>query len=737
MKYLDLTGWLNRKPAFRLLPVNHLESEGGDFEWRSIGNDPSFKLKSKRRFPVGWYMVTVKLRADCTRLEGKLYLDYGKGIDEAGAVRLPLTSGVTLKRVCYFPERPVSMRFDPAEGPCGFSVETFSMSKLTAGYARQLMLKKINAGRTTTLEPSLPLADILASYNPLFEPCRSTITYPQWQEQHESRHFSEENIARLRGLISSKPLISVVVATYNTSEPFLRACIESVIHQSYDHWELCIADDCSEDKQVQATIREYAGQDHRIKTVFRASNGHISTASNSALRLASGEYIALLDHDDRLAEHALLFMAADINRNPGAKLLYSDEDKIDEKGVRFEPHFKTDWNRDLFYSHNYITHLSVVNRELVMSVGGFRTGVEGSQDYDLLLRCIARAGNREIVHVPHILYHWRAIEGSTALSSNAKDYTTEAGLKALQDFFAVTSLDVKVTKGELSNCYRVIWPLPVPAPMVSLLIPTRNGYELLKQCIDSILAKTTYRHYEILVLNNQTTCKKTLSYFAELKGYGHIRVIDYDHPFNYSAINNFAATHAQGSILGLINNDIEVISPQWLEEMVRQVSRPDIGCVGAKLLYPDARIQHAGVVLGIAGVAGHSHKYFSNRNPGYFSRLRLTQNYSAVTAAALLVRKSVFNEVGGLDEQHLRVAFNDVDFCLKVREAGYRNLWTPYAELYHHESVSRGHEDTPEKQARFKREAEFMKEKWGALLQNDPFYSPNLTLEHENFTYKV
>ena len=738
MKFSRLRSWLDRKPTFRLLPVADLSvSENSDFQWQAEGIDPAFKLKKKGCYPQGWYMLSVQLKSDVTRLAAKLYVDYGDGISEEHAINLPLVSGRKLKRICYFHQQPVALRLDPAESKCFFSIDLFSMSKLTARYARRLIDKKLSARSTTALESLVSNIDALAAYNQLFEPCPVAITYPQWQKQCERSYFSQATVSRLRQQLETKPLISVVVATYNTHEPFLRACIESVIQQSYDFWELCIADDCSKDERVREIIREYAEQDDRIKTVYRKTNGHISLASNSALELAKGEYIALLDHDDTLSEHALLMVAAAINNHPGVQLIYSDEDKIDESGRRFEPHFKSEWNRDLFYSHNYITHLSVLNRALVQAVGGFRPSVEGSQDYDLLLRCIARAGNQEIKHIPHILYHWRAIEGSTALSSSAKSYTTESGLKALQDFFAATPLGVQVEKASLSNCYRTVWPLPEPAPLVSLLIPTRDGYELLKQSIDSILSKTTYPHYEIVVINNQSSCAESLRYFEQLQEHGQARVIDYDQPFNYSAINNIGVKEARGSIIGLINNDIEVIAPGWLDEMVRQVSRPDIGCVGAKLLYGDGRIQHGGVVLGIGGVAGHSHKYFSDKSPGYFSRLRLVQNYSAVTAAALVVRKSVYLEVGGLDEAHLKVAFNDVDFCLKVREAGYRNLWTPYAQLYHHESVSRGHEDTPEKKERFRKEVEFMKDKWGNLLHSDPYYSPNLTLEYENFAYRL
>ena len=734
---LKILHWLNPKLSFRMKPGSEVKKGEGRFQWQAVGNDPYFKLQSLSYNPIGWYMLSLSVSSSVTKLTGKLYVDYGKGFSEADAIILPMTSGKTFKRVCYFPTRPKSLRFDPVEQLCEFSIDRFEMSKLTSGYARKLMLKKLHARKTTDNCKELLPEGILQSYNDCFLPCKKTLTYPQWQEKHECIVFDPDRIEAIFATMSSRPLISLIMATYNTSPEFLKACLDSVLAQSYSNWELCIADDCSTDEEVKNVLSGYAEQDSRIKIVYRSENGHISRASNSALELTTGDYVGLLDHDDCLAEHALLFIAKAINENPDVKIIYTDEDKIDESGVRFEPHFKTDWNRDLLYSHNYITHFSVFDTGLIKSIGGFKTGVEGSQDYDLILRCVARVGNDQIVHIPHILYHWRAIQGSTALSSGEKYYTTEAGYKALKHFFAETHIPVTVKKGQLANTYRVIWPLPKPAPLVSLIIPTRDGYDILKQCIDGILDKTTYRHYEILVLNNQTTCPKTLDYFEQISGKSNVRVIDYDQTFNYSAINNFGVSQARGSIIGLINNDIEVISPDWLDEMVRQVSRPDIGCVGAKLYYPDDRIQHAGVILGIGGVAGHAHKYFSDQNPGYFSRLRLVQNFSAVTAAALLVRKSVFEEVNGLEEQHLKVAFNDVDFCLKVRESGYRNLWTPHAKLYHHESVSRGVEYSPEKKARFRREVEYMKGKWGNKLNTDPFYSPNLTLEHEDFSYNV
>jgi GT2 family glycosyltransferase len=479
----------------------------------------------------------------------------------------------------------------------------------------------------------------------------------------------------------------------------------------------------------------YAKHDQRIKVNFREVNGNISEASNSALELASGEFVLLLDHDDCLSKEALYFLIHHINEHPGADIFYSDEDKIDAFGNRFNPHFKCSVNLDLLYSQNYVSHLGVYRRELLNLVGGFRKGYEGAQDYDILLRCLLVSDPSKLIHIPRILYHWRASEGSTALNAGFKSYTHNAGLKAISDHLNEKYIGVEASGGELPNTFRITWPIPSPKPMVSLIIPTRDRLELLRNCIESIIEKTKYLNYEILIVDNDSIEPETLEYFYELESkFDQIRILNFKGEFNYSAINNWAVNQARGEIVGLVNNDIEVISPELLTEMVSHAIRPEIGVVGAKLLYPDYKIQHAGVVIGIGGVAGHSHKYFSDDSHGYFSRLRLVQNYSAVTAACFLVRKEIFTEVGGLDQLNLKIAFNDIDFCLRVSKAGYRNLWTPYAKLFHHESISRGAEDTPEKQARFNQEVEFMKTKWGNLLQCDPFYSPNLTLVHEDFS---
>jgi len=562
-----------------------------------------------------------------------------------------------------------------------------------------------------------------------------TLGYAEWIRRYDTLTDDvRQRMCTDMDCWEQKPLISVVMPVYNSNIDFLTAAIESVRSQIYSSWQLCIADDASTAPEVIRLLEHYEAVDHRINVVFRKHNGHISEASNSALALAEGAFVALLDHDDVLAEHALYIVARELNQYPGANIIYSDEDKIDVDGRRYDPHFKPDWNPDMFRSQNYISHLGIYRTTLMRDVDGFRKSYEGSQDYDLCLRCAARIEEGTIHHIPHILYHWRAVPGSTALSADEKSYAEQAAMRALEDMLTDEATAAVVEKASFPTTYRIQYALPGKPPMVSIIIPTRNGYDILHQCIESIRTKTDYPNYEILVVDNQSDDEETLDYLAHLAKAGWARVLSYDEPFNFSAINNFAVTQAEGSVIALVNNDIEVVTPEWLSEMVAHAMRPGVGAVGAKLFYGDGRIQHAGVIVGLGGVAGHSHKYYPHDASGYFFRLHLVQNVSAVTAACLVIRRLIYEEVGGLDEEHLRVAFNDVDFCLRVRELGYRNLWTPYAELYHHESVSRGAEDTPEKQMRFTAEIEYMKSRWGDKLRNDPVYNSNLTLDHEDFS---
>lgn len=573
-------------------------------------------------------------------------------------------------------------------------------------------------------------------------------TYSAWVAAYDT--LTPDDADRIRAKLAtlkSRPKISVLMPTYNTPEKLLVAAIESVRRQLYENWELCIADDASKQPHVRKILERYQHKDpDRIKVVIRETNGHISAASNSALALAHGDFIALLDHDDVIRPHALACIALELDEHPNADLIYSDEDKIDENGHRYDHYFKPDWNPDLFLVQNYISHLGVYRTLLVRDVGGFRIGYEGSQDWDLAMRVIERTAPDRIRHIPKILYHWRSVPGSTAMLIGAKTYATSAAEKVISEHLARTGVNATIspTKG---SYWRIHYPIPDPAPLVTLIIPTRNRLNVLKPCIESLLAKTTYPNFEILIVDNDSDDPETLAYLEDIArasrpGSGPsstglppvVRVIHFPGEFNFSAINNFGAEHTDAPLLGLLNNDLEVIHGDWLDEMVSHALRPEIGCVGAKLYYPDDKIQHAGVILGIGGVAAHAWQTHPRGAAGQAHRNLLQQNLSAVTAACLVIRREVFLQVGGLNADQLKIAFNDVDFCLKVRAAGYRNLWTPYAELYHHESASRGKEDTLEKRDRFRTEVEYMRETWDGLLDNDPAYNPNLTLTINDFT---
>ncbi|WKD48792.1 glycosyltransferase family 2 protein [Microbulbifer spongiae] len=731
------------EPFAEIELVNGWES---GLQWRSLGADPQFSLPGRRLLP-GWYMLELRLVHNQVSANASLYVDSGLGFSEEERYSLNCSSDRIVKRLLYFPKGVRTLRFDPMEDTGLFSIGHLQLIFLLPRFAHGLMAKRLiarhhsfrsfNRGEVLVRLKAdasalrcnwinLGLARYAETFN---RKCRGR-AYREWIDQVEALQLPSAQFAtQIDG-----PLISIVLPTYNTRIEFLRACIDSVLAQSYTKWQLCIADDASTDLKVRECLSVYQDKDSRIQVVFRTKNGHISVASSSALELTTGDYIAFLDHDDTLPPHALQRVCEEIGKSPQAQLIYSDEDKINRAGYRFDPHFKPDWNPDLLLSNNYICHFTVLRADLVRKVGGLRSGVEGAQDHDLLLRCLPYLNAGNVVHIPEILYHWRAIEGSTALDCSEKSYTSEAGMKVLSNYLESEKLDAQVEQGFVPNTYRICWNLPKKRPLVSLLIPTRDHYDILQPCVDKILSLTDYPNFELLILDNQSSCQKTLNYLEKVRTDPRVRVCCWDYSFNYSAINNFGVSQARGEIIGLINNDIEPINGSWLTEMVSQVCRPEIGCVGAKLYYPNDTIQHGGVILGIGGVANHAHKHFGRGEHGYFARLSLVQNFSAVTGACLLLRKSVFEEAGGLEEVKLPVAFNDVDLCLKVRELGYRNLWTPYAELYHHESISRGADDTLIKRRRMAAETAYMRKRWGGLLDRDPAYNPNLTLALEDFS---
>ena len=566
-------------------------------------------------------------------------------------------------------------------------------------------------------------------------------SYSAWLKEFEPWDAKQrQHLQNIHAGLKIKPLISIVMPTYNTVAEHLEQAIQSVQAQIYPHWQLCIADDASPKPHVRAVLERMAAQDKRITLLFLEQNGHISKASNAAIGLAKGDYIAFLDHDDELSPHALLRVVQALEQQPHAKVMYSDEDKIDGEFAtnkrRFDPYFKPDFNLGLLRSHNFMCHFAVYEAAFLRELGGLRTGFEGGQDYDLALRAVDATDAKNIVHLPFMLYHWRAAAGSTAAGHTEKSYAFTAGQRALTEHLARRGLAGTVEGApEAPGMYRIRWKTPEPdqQPLVSIVIPTRNGEKILRLCLDS-LKKTTYRAMEIIVVDNGSDEQATLDLLAERVAEKQIRVLRDDSPFNYSAINNRAVAQAKGEFVLLLNNDIEVVTPEWLDEMLGAALEDGVGCVGARLWYPNGMLQHGGVIL-VCGVAGHSHKYLPRGQHGYMGRAVLAQDLMGVTAACLLVRKSIYDEVGGLDEG-FAVAFNDVDFCLRVHKAGYRNHWTPYAELIHHESLTRGHEDTPEKQARFKKEIDKMQARWPILEKHDdPCYSPNLTAMSEDFSF--
>lgn len=737
-----------------LMPINQLEPGSAINHWISLGNDPFFELKAPTSSEPGaqWYKFRFVIQCSHPDNTAKIYWDLGQDFTEDESLCVSYTSGLAITRILRLPSPPQRLRFDPLERPATFRINALSFDAIGPEQAAEHILCKLLATQESRKLTPKALAQRLKYGASEFQQDWLEYAYRQYQASYlyspQSERYSrwidlvetpslpdDAEVYQNLQCMAHAPLISVVMPTYNTHSDHLKVCIESVLSQKYPNWELCIADDASTLPHVRNLLLHYANSDGRIKVVFRKQNGHISHASNSALELASGEFVALLDHDDTLPAHALYFVAQAIAARPEVQIIYSDEDKMDEGGQRHSPHFKSDWNPDLFYSQNYVCHLGVYRRDILKRIGGFRAGVEGSQDQDLLLRCLPHVQADNIVHIPRVLYHWRMSEGSTAQSASAKSYTTEAGIRALQDHLrAQGQHTVKVEAGLLPNTYRLRWPIPAPAPLVSLIIPTRDKKEVVELAVRSILDKTNYPTYEILIIDNGSQESVTLEWFDDIQKDPRVRVLRFDYPFNYSAINNFGAQFAKGEVLGLVNNDVEVISPDWMTELTSHALRPDIGCVGAKLYYSDDRIQHAGVVLGIGGVAGHSHKYFARTDAGYASRLCLTQNYPAVTGACLFVRKHLYKQLGGLNEMQLQIAFNDVDFCLRVQEEGLRNLWTPYAELYHHESISRGAEDTLEKQVRFQGEVDYMQSRWGHEITRSRYYSPHLTRQREDFS---
>ena len=530
------------------------------------------------------------------------------------------------------------------------------------------------------------------------------------------------------------PLISIAVPAYQTPVEFLKQMIESLISQTYTGWELCIANASPDNEEMQRVLADYSAKDVRVRFCSLKENLGIADNTNRAFAMAKGEFMGLLDHDDLLAPNALYEIVNTLQDHPQADALYTDEDKVTtDLDEHFQPHLKPDFNLDLLRSNNYICHFFVVRRSIVEKAGGFRKEFDGAQDYDFIFRCTENA--REVLHVPEILYHWRTHKASTADNPASKMYAFEAGKRAIEAHLERTGTKGTVSHTQDLGFYRVKYPVQ-GEPLVSVIIPNKDEKETLQTCLESLKKNTSYQNFEIIIIENNSTTGEIFKYYKELSRDQQIHLLRWGKEFNYSAINNFGVAHARGEYLLFLNNDVKSIEPDWMEEMLGVCQRPEVGGVGAKLIYPDNTIQHAGCVIGMGGIAGHMFVDMPADRTGYLHKASLLQDMSAVTAACLMMKKEVFEQAGGFTEE-LAVAFNDVDLCLKVRKNNHLIVYDPYAKLYHMESKTRGAEDSKEKVRRFQTEIEYMRCHWMDILKNgDPYYNKNLSLTKWNYSLK-
>ena len=722
--------------------------------WEMQSNDPWVLLEWRKgmRPVTPMALLTIEMAAIDREISpsGQIYADLGKGFTERYSASFSLEDG-KISILLVEPQKIQNLRFDPDMARNVLSKPKISVKPIAAfddvrelieAYAAEgkdcdkllEMLRLIYDGKN---ERPSPLSPVIALNSLLSRSMDFSHDYAYWLSLNASPSKEDyTEMARIEGAFAIRPTFSFVMPTYNTPPHLLAECLDSLLAQTYRDFEICIADDNSPNPEVLETIREYAQKDDRIKFVARKHNGHISASSNSALSLATGEFIVLVDHDDTIPDYALFVVAYYINKHPDAEILFSDEDKITIDNDRVQPYFKSDFNKFLMYGHNMVSHLGVYRRSIVQKVGGFRLGLEGSQDYDLLLRCLEQTNAQHVVHIPHVLYHWRIIPGSTAMSADQKSYAVMAAQNAINGHFERQNIPLRSINGFAPGC-TAVQPSRTFNTSVSIIIPTRNGLDILKPCIESIFA-CDHEKADIIIMDNGSDDPETLSYLEILNEHNAITVMRDGGNFNFSRINNSAAAAAKGEILCFLNNDTEVLSRDWLNRARTFLSIEEIGMVGARLLFPDGMLQHFGIALGMGehGIAGIPHFGMDASLPGYFGKARLLQEVSAVTAACMFVRKKDFDAVGGFEEA-LEVAYNDVDLCLKIRSLGLKILVDPDITLIHKESRSRGSDKHGTQALRLEEEAKWMRERWSRELESDPYYSPNIDLGRIDFAYAV
>lgn len=718
----------------RLVPGQDIETlDESKGEYRATGANPCFDLildPSARQ--GGWFYLEAALVRHNGNRKASLQVEVQGDPVQSFVWPVSTNRRGTVREVVQLPPNATRLCWQPTAAPGYFSQSPMLVHRIGSLESFGRRLHRVAHCSQSAMALLRALPDLHSAYRRVSDGgARAAFgnDYPAFLVRAEKRDRQDELDYKRRGTGTAKdPLLSILMVVHAPDAGLLAETIKSVVSQTYPNWELRVAASASVPADVVLWLECQCAADPRIKLSVAADGLDAAQSLNQALGLAQGHHVARLGQHDLLPAHALAHIARELGRHPDAELIYTDEDMLDANGERTNPAFKPDWNPELLTSTHYVSALAVFGKALLRQAGGWRSGFDGAEDFDLLLRIAASQPTLKTRHVCKVLYSRRTVAPADGASA-----AHEAGLRALQEHLAPQGATASAEPA--TGCYRVRRPVPEPAPLVSLIIPTRDKVEILRACIESIQQGTSYTNWEMLVVDNDSADEATHEYLMAIGRDCRIKVLRDPRAFNYSRLNNLAARQAQGELLGLLNNDLEVITPDWLAEMVSHAVRPGIGAVGAKLLYPDGTVQHAGVVLGIGGVAGHVHRFLSADETGYCHRASLAQNLSAVTGACMLVRKQLYWEVGGMDEVNLAVAFNDIDFCLKLRDAGYRNLFTPHALLHHHESLSRGRADTIEKSAVLKWEFAYMQKIWREKLLNDPAYNPNLTLQFEDFSF--
>ena len=693
----------------------------------AIGKTPEetaeFSIEDASRKPVTFKYVPTR-RDDVSQIYFKKEIDKDFGFD----IRFDYERGQDYYLVIRCDGRKVRIKYN----------EELIAKRTSVAYKRRQKIKDLMNMETVRVAMDFwkdnGLKALILKSRHKLQGIDNDYDYSEWYEL--TKPSEEELAAQKKEHFDYEPKLSIVIPAYKTPERYLKEMLQSIKEQTYTNWEVCVADGSPKGESSERVLKKFAELDKRFKYVILGENKGISGNTNAAMDMATGDFIVLADHDDTIPPNALYECVKAMNLDPEIDVIYSDEDKLDMDGkALFDPHFKPDFNPDLLTSVNYICHLFVVNRDLVDAVGGFRQEFDGAQDYDFIFRCTEAA--RKIYHIPKVLYHWRCHQNSTASNPESKMYAFEAGARAIKAHFERLGIGVEsVEKGVDYGIYHTRFVLN-GEPLVSVIIPNKDHHQDLDLCIRSLMEKGTYKNLEFIVIENNSTEEATFSYYEQIqKEFSNVKVVTWKEGFNFSAINNFGVQFAKGEYLLFLNNDTEIIEKDVIQEMLGYCQREEVGAVGARLLYQDDTIQHAGVVVGFGGIAGHTFIGLHRAENSYFHRAMCAQDYSAVTAACLMTKRSLFDQAGGFTEE-LAVAFNDIDFCMKIRSLGKLVVYNPYALLYHYESKSRGLEDTPEKVARFNREIAIFAKRWPDILKNgDPYYNPNLTLRKSNFALR-